>query len=248
MRTVILLCLVLFLGAQASASNLLQEDIDRPTRADGQWAPSSVFISGVFTADGPRVVVFFQARVYGDSSQSWLRQVIDNVAVLPRSVYDAHVRHLTATDLSEYDWLANLPSYPVDILDHTTVNPADFALFDRFDTGPKAGWDLTQLAYWLDGDSAPTDDILHPSAATGGSLGLGRITDSPTATASTHFLVEGLTNGTEYVICFWWNALEDRNFDGVTFRDGNLRVTVLGQPEVAVQPTTWSQIKALYRN
>jgi hypothetical protein len=245
--------IVASLATPLRAAVLLDEDIDRPTRHSQQWVPSTMYAAYSFVADGADATIEFSAQTHSTETQAWLRQSVDNIAVLPKSVYDQHLLSLQQADLGNYFWLQIEPSYPVTFFDHTTVAPADFVLFDRCDTAPNAGWDLTQGAYFFDSNvsfdvpSAPTTDLLNPTFTDGGSLGLGTQNSSP-GTAITSIHIQGLTPGTEYALAFWWLANND-NIDenGNPIPNGDLFVRVLGSDVLAVEQTSWSGIKQLFR-
>lgn len=243
------------LAAPAYAALLIDEDIVRPTRHSGSWVPSSVYAPLLsFTADGPEAIIQFSAQTHSTDTAGWLRQAVDNVAVVTRTVYDAHLLARNPSDLTNYFWLQIEPSYPIFFFDHNTVNPSDFKFFDQFATGVGAHWDTTNGGYFVNSSnfsfsepSAPTTDLVDPSNTTGGSMGLGLQNATP-GTATANVVVGGLQAGTEYVLSFWWLSNNDNLGDnGEPNPNGDLFVKIFGTEVVNVEAKTWTGIKSLYR-
>jgi len=142
----------------------------------------------------------------------WNHLQLDDVAVVPKTVFDANVPGPSFGYESCYTNQVppgqtsggepNAPAY-----DHDLGDPEEY--LNLFDTaGSLAGW-TGQVAF--DGTiSAPR----HPQDSgnldeTGGALSIGRLSDG-SGPASASFTVAGLTPGVQYVVFGWWStALAD---------------------------------------
>jgi hypothetical protein len=176
-----------------------------------------------FTAETDRVKIRVQGNNF--SGATWLAQRLDNMVVVPKSVFDAHrliTPGFSACFLAPGP--ANYKGYDFSAAG-TTEN-----FFDQFDANA-AAWDLTNYGWWDNvtfNASAPRNSTTGADR-TGGALALGRQTDG-TVTVSTDFTVTGLTPGTLYVLTGWWstealntltvtldtNPCKDLDGDGVT--------------------------------
>jgi len=179
-----------------------------------------------FTATTDRVKIKISADNF-DASNHWMEQRFDNIAVVPKTVFDAH--RLVTPGFSACFLTppgpANYPAYNFS----AAGTPENF--FDQFTTNPPTAWDLTNYGWWNDGSdnqNAPNDSI-NGTPRTGGALALGRLEDGE-GTVSTDFTVTGLRPGTLYILTGWWstqylntvtftfdtNPCKDLDGDGVT--------------------------------
>jgi hypothetical protein len=153
-----------------------------------------------FTATTDRVKIKIQGNNFSGLG-NWLEQRLDNMVIVPKSVFDAH-RFLTPTFSACYQppGPANYPGYNFS----AAGTPENF--LDLFDINA-AAWDLTNYGWFDDTSlnaSAPRDPVFGVDS-TGGALALGRQEDGP-VTVSTDFTVTGLTPGTLYVLTGWWST------------------------------------------
>ena len=154
-----------------------------------------------FTAESDRVKI----KIEGDNfttTGNWLEQHLDNMVVVPKSVFDAH-RVITpgwSACFLDPPGPANYPGYDFS----AAGTPENF--LDLFDANA-AAWDLTNYGFFDNfsfNTSAPRNSTTGADR-TGGSLALGREEDGD-VTVSTDFTVTGLTPGTLYVLTGWWST------------------------------------------
>ncbi|HXU10573.1 MAG TPA: hypothetical protein VN898_01285 [Candidatus Binatia bacterium] len=146
----------------------------------------------------------------GDRCGEWNHFRLDNVTVVPKSVFDQHLLAPSPFYENCYDdttvppgqllpGVAEVPSFD--------FNAAGTASLNRFFDTPAglAGW--TGDVYFDVGDPAPR----NPSGPnyddldlTGGGLSIGQIQDG-TRPVSASLLVGGLTPGVPYVVFGWWS-------------------------------------------
>lgn len=152
-----------------------------------------------FTAATDRVKIQIQGNNF--IGNGWLQQRLDNMVVVPKSVFDAH-RFITPGFATCF-LSPGPPNYPG--YDFSAAGtPENF--LDLFDANA-AQWDLTNYG-WYDNTSfnasAPRNSTTGADR-TGGALALGRQEDGA-VTVSTDFTVTGLTPGTLYVLTGWWST------------------------------------------
>jgi len=235
MRTFILVPMLLGLwvsAATAQKKKLIDEPIDRPTAHTNLWCPSTAYISGSFVADGPQATLVFTAQIHKTFfPEQFMDGRIDNVTIVKRSDYDSHV---AAADPDSFFCLPNPPN----VFYFHDVPASDLVFQDTFAQAPNPGWDTTQGAFYVNTSvdafeaSAP-NDLRSPSHDSGGSLGLGRATDTQPF-ATTNIVVGGLVAGVEYVLDFWWRSTSDDSVDEGYVRNGDLFVQVLGSAALRV--------------
>ena len=169
-----------------------------------------------FTATTDRVKIKIEADNFAGST--WLAQRLDNVTIVPNSVFLTH-RVLTTGFSACY--LAPGPANYQGYNFTAAGTPENFLdLFPTFDPETAVTWDLTNYGWWDNvppfNASAPNDPAASPPLdRTGGALALGHEEDGAVI-ASTDFTVTGLTPGTLYVLTGWWST-EDLNSLTFTF-------------------------------
>jgi hypothetical protein len=179
-----------------------------------------------FTATSDRAKITLSVNNLKASDQTWLAHRFDNIAVLPKTLFDAN-RHVTGN--FEFCFVnppgpANYPGY-----NFSAANTPE-TFIDLFDTNA-ALWDLTNYGFFdttTPQSSAPRDSV-SGNDRSGGSLSLGLESDGD-VTVKTDFTVTGLTPGTLYILTGWWytadlntltvtfdtNPCKDNDGDGVT--------------------------------
>jgi hypothetical protein len=157
-----------------------------------------------FTAITDRIKIKISGNNLNGSG-SWLEQRLDNMVIVPKSVFDAHRLVTPGFSFCYQDpGPANYPGYDFS----AAGTPESF--LDLFDSNA-AAWDLTNYGWYDDTSfnaSAPRDPAVGADR-NGGALALGRQEDG-FVTVSTDFTVTGLTPGTLYVVTGWWST-EDLN-------------------------------------
>ena len=238
MRRAILLTLLLMSwtsAASAQKKKLLDEPIDRPTNHVNFWCPSSAYMAGSFVADGTEVTLSFRAQIHETfDPDQFMDQRIDNVTLVTRSVYDAHV---SAANTDSFFCLPDPPN----VFFFNDVPAQDIVFQDTFASGPNPGWDTSHGAFYVSAATSTPDkepfsapnDLRGPSNESGGSLGLGAETDTQQF-ATTSIVVQGLVPGVEYVLDFWWKSGLDDSVGGGEVRNGDLFVEVLGAEPLPV--------------
>jgi len=157
-----------------------------------------------FAAATDRVKIKIQGNNFTGTG-SWLTQRLDNMVVVPKSVFDAH-RLITPGWSACYQppGPANYPGY-----DFSAAGTIENFL-DLFDANA-AAWDLTNYGWWEQADAINDPNASAPRNSTtgadrtGGALALGRQEDGA-VTVSTDFTVTGLSPGTLYVLTGWWST------------------------------------------
>jgi hypothetical protein len=158
------------------------------------YCPIDPTLTLTFTAAGPEAILSVAADNF--TGPSWNAQVVDNLAVVPQSVFQAH-QVVTPGYETCYDRPVGNPPTP----GYDFAAGAPEAYLNLFDTGA-AGWDLGAYAFYNNSSSAPRDPAAGADTG-GGGLALGNTDDGAVrATAST--LVTGLVPGTTYVVTGWW--------------------------------------------
>ena len=221
-------------ASAAHAGGLIKSSgpIDRPTNHTVYWCSSRFagYWDGEFTANGPEVTIVFSAKIQKTGPwPGWMDQRIDNVALVEKTVFQAHVAVIN------HPLIPCALQSPQEALLFQQTPPGQLLLFDAFHNSIGPGWDLSDLAHLVSpndpGVFSPSaeNDLLNPVGggnATGRSLGLGRMTDTPPDNlASTRITVGGLQDGKEYVLNFWWKSDND-NVSPDDYDD--LQVDILG--------------------
>lgn len=158
-----------------------------------------------FTAASDRVKI----KVRGPNQNgtgSFLKQGLDNMVVVAKSVFDAN-RILN----SGYTACYLTPPGPANYQGYNwAAAGTNENLFDQFDTNA-AAWDLTNYGWWdnLSDNCCGPKSPANKTDLSGGALALGRDTDGA-VTVGTDITVTGLAPGTLYVITGWW-ATQDLN-------------------------------------
>ena len=148
-----------------------------------------------------------------DASGNWNGFHVDNVAVVLKSVFDAHQIGPTPNFETCYDptippghtsgGVPEAPSYDFNAASTPELSLDLFAANITGWTGQHAWFDSTR--------TAPTSPATG-TGTTGGSLGLGLSTDGAVAVSASR-LVTGLTVGQQYVITAWWDAQQPSPLD-----------------------------------
>jgi hypothetical protein len=126
----------------------------------------------------------------------FLSNRIDNVAVIAKTIYDAH--KVVSPGFGACYASPGDPNTPA--LDFNAAGTPE-AYLNLFDTNA-AGWDLNTFTSFQGGGGAPRIPATG-SDTTGGQLVLGRSSDGA-VDAKTSVLVSGLTPGVEYIVTGWW--------------------------------------------
>jgi hypothetical protein len=158
------------------------------------YCPIDPTLTLTFTATGPQAILSVAADNF--TGPSWNAQVVDNLAIVPQSVFQAHQVVTPGYEIC-YDRPVGSPPTP----GYDFAGGAPEAYLNLFDTGA-AGWDLGAYAFYNSSSSAPRNPSVGNDTS-GGGLALGNTDDGAVrATAST--LVTGLVPGTTYVVTGWW--------------------------------------------
>lgn len=205
-------------------------------------SPCPLPITLQFTATGSYATFHAEANVYVASPDSliYTGQALDNVALVPTAVHQAHY-------VPNVEYSACYLSSPVDSLfEFDQVSPpGSVPLIETFESGAPS-WDLANGAYHDTTRSAHLD----PSNTTGphvegqACLGLGQRTASPSLgdVGRTSITVNGLTAGVSYTISGWWLC-----GGGIFPGPVTLTLKVTGPEPTATDRATWGMIKHRYR-
>jgi len=157
------------------------------------YCPIDPALTLTFTATGPQAILSFSGDNF--TGASWNAQAVDNVAVVPQSVFQAH-QVLTPG----YETCYTTPAGSPNTKGYDFLGGSPEAYLNLFNTDA-SGWDLGPYGYYNAGSSAP----INPTTGTvsGGSLGLGN-TDDGVVRVTAGTLVTGLVPGTTYVVTGWW--------------------------------------------
>jgi hypothetical protein len=156
-----------------------------------------------FTAETTRVKI----KISGNNETgtgNWLQQRLDNMIIVPKSVFDANRNAPVFSSCYQPPGPANYHGYNFSTAG-TTEN-----FLDIFDANA-AAWDLTNYGWWEAYDAINNPNASAPRISTnntdrtGGALALGRQEDGA-VTVSTDFTVTNLTPGTLYVLTGWWST------------------------------------------
>jgi hypothetical protein len=159
------------------------------------YCPIDPALTLTFTASGSQAILSFSADNY--SGTQWAGHVVDNVAIVPQSVFNAN------QVLSPgYETCYSAPGSP-NTKGYDFINGSPEAYLNLFDAGAN-GWDLGTLGYYNNFNSAPRNPTTGGDL-TGGGLGLGEV-DDPHTRVTVSTLVSGLVPGTTYVVTGWWYA------------------------------------------
>lgn len=200
---------MLVLSAGTAASAAIIKDVVRKF-PQGFYCPvESRPIAGGdvgFVAAASTIRVTFSAP--NETSGSWNQFRIDNVAVVLKTVFDAH--QVTDADYAQCYDPAPPPGQPTGGMrdapayDFTAASTPEVYL----DLFPSAitGW--TGNAYF-DSTITATNTPADGNPGTGGSLGLGLASDG-NVTVSASRLISGLTPGQTYALTFWWHEQNTR--------------------------------------
>jgi hypothetical protein len=178
--------------------------IDRPAQHTLFWCSSRPLFTGEFTANGPQATIAFTGKIHKTMNPSqWMRIRIDDVAVVQKSVYLAHSG---AVDDPVHIFCTQ--NGPQEAFLFDTTPPQEILFLDLFASGVSPAWNLGPSGYYIANDSAQNSLSNPVSSPTGGSLGLGQ-TNDPAQFATVSATINGLQDGVEYVLTFWWSASND---------------------------------------
>src|SRR5262245_60668438 len=174
-----------------------------------------------FTATGTDAILSFSADNF--NAGSWNNHAVDNVAVVPQSVFLANQ---TQGPPPGYETCYIAPG-PQNVTAYNFVAGSPEAYLNLFDTNA-TGWDLGPYGYYNVGSSAPRIPALGSGQGgdvSGGSLGLAN-TDAGSVRGTVSTTVTGLVPGTTYVVTGWWDTqnLSPLEID-VDFNVPNARAT-----------------------
>ena len=189
---------VVALSIRPVAAQTIKKTIDRHFPVFF-YCPIDPVATLTFTATGTEAILSFSADNY--TGQTWNAMAVDNVAIVPQSVFNAH-QVLTSGYETCY-----IPPGPPNTPGYNFVGGSPEAYLNLFDTGT-TGWDLGLYGYYDSSHSAPRNPAASPPIDTsGGGIGLGNTDDlAVRATVSTR--VTGLVPGTAYVVTGWWYTQE----------------------------------------
>lgn len=159
---------------------------------DFTFVPEAATVTITITANN------FTSDPEADPNDRWCEQVFDNITVVEKAVFDAH---LAVTPGFEFCYFspgdANTPAYLHDAPSSPEV------ILDLFDSSASP-WSLAQGAYFAPFDTAPRDPSVGGDFA-GGGLGLG-LQAAGDVVVSTTRTVSGLIPGRRYVLAGWWTT------------------------------------------
>lgn len=204
-----------------------------------------------FVADGPTATLTYEVNVYTEDTSvgpphplAWTQQSIDNVVISTTADYN---NNLGPPDGNEswafcYDGGQN----PAPPLFYFNRGGLVLPLLELFDSHPSGrGWDMSRGAFYVSGSSAPRNpEPPNGPDATGGSLGIGQETPSPSLDdrAFTSITFGGLTAGTSYALTTWWDS-------GNVFENNltYLTVHIFGSNATPIATKSWGAIKKSYK-
>src|SRR6266850_1944813 len=156
-----------------------------------QYCPIDPALTLTFTAAGPEAILTFTTNNF-DSFGSWNAQVLDNIAVVEQSIFQAH--QIVTPGFAECYVSPGTPNTPG--YDFSAASTPE-AFLDLFDLNADL-WTLGPYGFFQNFNSAPRDP---PTGfdVTGGALGLGH-TDDGAVSVSVSTRVRGLVSGHTYVV------------------------------------------------
>ncbi len=199
-----------------------------------------------FTPTGSQVTIHFAADVYVLVDQGsgpvpvYTDQSIDNVAVVPTTIHNAH----SVDNNGDYaNCYLDAPVPKVFLFDDPGVGTVP--LLEQF-ASAAPGWDVSQDCFFDNSRSADNDpsDTVGPHDQTGGSLRLGSIKANPSVPdiARTSRTVTGLTPGLSYTLSGWWHAI-----GGIFTNQVTLKIRITEPESTPVNGGTWGSLKIRYR-
>lgn len=192
---------LLALFATPAAAQSVKKTIDRHFPVFF-YCPIDPAATLTFTATGTEAILSFSADNY--TGQTWNAMAVDNVAVVPQSVFNAHQVLTTGWET------CYIPPGPPNTPGYDFDGGSPEAYLNLFGTDTTASWDLGPYGYYDSSHSAPNNPAALPPVpinTSGGGLGLGNTDDNAVrVTVSTR--VTGLVPGTAYVVTGWWYTQE----------------------------------------
>src|SRR5262245_36454387 len=162
-----------------------------------QYCPiDNVDFDLTFVAEQTNADIIFDAFNMSGPSGTWLQNRLDNIAIIDKASYDAHV--VAPPGFGACYVIPGEPNTPA--LDFNASGTSERYL-GMFDTNA-GGWDTTGGAFFQSGVSAPRDPALGTDT-TGGALALGTLANG-NVPISTRLHLSNLTPGTQYVVTGWW--------------------------------------------
>jgi len=239
-RWLVLAGLLLVAGPSA-ASDVVIADVPILVRKFPEgFCPLPVTVA--FTPSSTTATIHFAADAYVLESAVpvYTDQAIDNIAVVPSTVYASHLR---AND-SQYEFCYIPPVGQVAQLFKIDANDlGSVPLIEQFGSGA-AGWDLSQDCSFDNSSSAYNDLSASPHTdQTGGCLRLGSEKVSPSVpdVARTSYTLTGLTPQLSYTLSGFWRAVGGISSDTVT-----LKIQVTEPESTPVRGGSWGSLKILY--
>jgi hypothetical protein len=150
-----------------------------------------------FTAPAAQAILSFSTDNYVGTA--WTGQVLDNIAIVPQSVFAAH-----QVVFHGYEACYVAPGTP-NTPGYDFIGGSPEAYLNLFDTNA-SGWDLGAYAYYNNFNSAPRNPATGGDTS-GGALGMGQTDDGAVRVTATT-LVTGLVPGVTYVVTGWWYTQE----------------------------------------
>ncbi|NNF06519.1 MAG: VCBS repeat-containing protein, partial [Candidatus Eisenbacteria bacterium] len=193
------------LGSAQAAPKIGDKQIDRPSAWTTWWCHQGNI---PFVANGPDLTVVFQAEKYLPNDTGFAGQRLDNVAIVKKTVFDAH--QVTAVAGCGQ---CNITQGGPSSLDLPNVSLSEFLFLDQFHSAVDPAWTLgTDAAFADTGQSgpfsAPNEFNIANCDETGGCLIFGEPGD-PIGISDASFSISNLEEGVEYVLSFWWRSLND---------------------------------------
>jgi len=209
----------------------------------GQFCALPIEIA--FVATSATAKIRFEAQNYildGSSVLQWTRQAIDNVAISAGPQYDANFGPPPAFSEAENCYIGD-PT-PVQYF-YSNRAGLTLQLFERFDNDPTPrGWDMTHGAYF-DASRTARRDVEAYTDLSGGCLGLGLESASPSLSdvPTSEVQFSGLTAGETYKVSAWW----DVDFVQFDSQATYLTVRILGEGSTEIARKSWGALKKQYR-
>ncbi|MCC6348515.1 MAG: hypothetical protein IT347_02860 [Candidatus Eisenbacteria bacterium] len=198
-------------------------------------------VSLSFTAPVEPVVITFTALQWvddGSGTLTWTQQLIDNVTVSPTTQVAANTLPPPAGSNEESCYIGDPQPTPYFRFNRSGLEHDLLELFDD-DPAPR-GWNMTDGAYF-NGSRSADRDVENLTDATGGSLGLGDGSGTPTAGshASASITLGNLNQGVSYDLDAWWDA----GFVRFPHDTDYLTISITTLAGVPVAKKSWGALK-----
>ena len=243
-----LMAAVLLLSAVASPRTSFGQDVIAPKVLIRHF-PQGLFcalpVSISFIAPGTPVIITFTAAEWvldGTNGLVWTQQRIDNVTVATTAQVTPNYVGPPSSSSAAGCYVGDPQPTPYF---HFNRSGLTLDLLEQFDTSPFArGWTSTDGAYYVPTSSAARN-VETVTDATGGSLGLGDGTGTPSGstTASSSITLEHLQAGVSYDLGAWWDCC----FVHFPHDETYLTVSVTTLDGTPVARGTWGALKTKYR-